>query len=215
MLLFESEASLAMLEALSSQNLASVAATCKQLRLTVHNYASTVKIRRSGDISILVSHTWPELRTLILSNGRAKLEHITLLASAQLPALLKLNWHNSPLPPAAIQHLAHVNWQQLTSLDLTTTFGSNQASAAEVTEACCYLASGYLPQLVTLNVSRNRLSAPAVAELAKGQWPRLQALDLNAALWSPTGSANPGFGIVAELAKAPWTAMQGLNLASN
>ena len=214
-LLFESEASFAILEDLSSRSLASVAATCKQLRLTVHNYASTVRIWRSCDISLLVSHTWPGLRTLVLSNGQAKLDHITLLASAQLPALQKLHWHNSPLLPAAVQHLAHMSWQQLTSLNLTATFGSTQASAAEIIEACCYLSSADLPQLMILNVSRNRLSAPAVAELAKGQWPRLQALDLNAALWSPTGCANPGLGIVMELAKAPWTAMQDLNLASN
>lgn len=86
----------------------------------------------------------------------------------------------------------------------------------DLVASCHHIAAGNWPQLAALDLSRNLLTAAAMAELAKGNWPALQKLNLSfnnqdGYQWY-MGKPFEAAPIVEQLALSAWTALQELDL---
>lgn len=208
----------AQVDMLPLRSLKALSATSKDMRQLVQANLSKMRIRRGlgihllGDPSGINTHArWPHLSTLNLSRadfGTADME--LLVQGASLPSLQQLDLSYSALGPAAMQHLAHGQWPALACLNLAGTSKREYEAfnKEELVTSCQHLAAGVWTSLTALNFSQNFLDAKGMAELIRGDWPRLRSLDLSRNLWSATH-------FVAVLAKAHWTAVQDLNLESN
>ena len=122
---------------------------------------------------LLSQGNWPRLNHLTVSGNCLDAEGIALLVKGDWPWLTGINLSfNSPLEAGAIAiaHLSAANWL-IEYLTIQGTLFSADMVAA--------LANLQLPYLVSLELKDSGLTAAAVSELARADWPELSYLHLN------------------------------------
>ncbi|KAL3135549.1 hypothetical protein ABBQ38_006027 [Trebouxia sp. C0009 RCD-2024] len=119
-----------------------------------------------------------------------------------------------PVTPEAMQQLAHGHWPVLTSLDLTSSFGSSDHSVnlKSVMKACRYFAAGNWPQLAIVELAYNTLNGRNVRDLFCKPCRDLKTLP-GLAITSLNLSCNRNPSVVEGLAKADLQHLQVLNLS--
>ena len=119
---------------------------------------------------LLSQGNWPDLRTLNVSGNCLDAEGMALLAKGNWPLLSGINLSfNSTLDAMAIAHLSAVNWP-LGGLTISDTPFSIDVAVK--------LADLQLPNLTSLALRGSGLTAAAVSELAKANWPNLGKLSI-------------------------------------
>ena len=125
---------------------------------------------RSPEFLLLSQGNWPHLQYLDVSKNCLDAEGMAALAKGKWPLLMSINLGSNPtLDAAAIAHLSAANWP-IAQLKLSHT----PVSAVMAAE----LAHLQLPDLMRLHLNNTGLTAAAVSELARADWPLLRYLSL-------------------------------------
>lgn len=117
---------------------------------------------------LLSQGNWPNLAELDISGNSLDAEGMSLLANGNRPLLAIISLSFSPtLDANAVAHLSAVNWptKRLTISD--TPF--NPDTAAKLANLQC-------PNLKELYLTESALTAAAMSELARADWPSLRML---------------------------------------
>lgn len=166
-----------LLHMLPTRSWQALRATNRELYELIYAHTSSVQLNSNSDVKLLLSHSWPQLTTLKLSNAKMCTCSVTLLVKGGLTGLqiLDLSWN--PLQLAAVKQLARGDWQLLSCLDLKGSLSS--MSDLATLQSCQHLATSKWPTLTALNIGNNFLGATALAELVQTDWPALQILDVS------------------------------------
>ena len=115
----------------------------------------------SGCLSILLCHSFPELQTLILSDCGLNSKDLSGIAQAcvkgRLPELNHLDLSENLKTQSQVKYLFEHNstWQQLQSLDLFQSYGTNSLSAIDLQCLSTKMISGHFSSLKELTISSN------------------------------------------------------------
>ena len=125
---------------------------------------------RAPDFLVLSQGNWPGLKSLDVSHNCLDAEGMASLAKGNWPVLMCFSLGSNPtLDAAAIAHVSAANWP-IRLLDLS----HNRVS----TDMAAELADLQLPNLMHLYLTNTALTAAAVSELARADWPILKYLTL-------------------------------------
>ena len=141
-------------------------------------YLSLSECKLRAQAFLLLSQgNWPSLMYLDASGNCLDAEGMALLAKGNWPLLTHVTLSFDPTMDAvAMAHLSAANWRIAQLVITRTPFSAGMAAQ---------LADLWLPNLSGLVPKGSRLTAAAVSELAKADWPSLRNLcldhdDLNA-----------------------------------
>ena len=115
----------------------------------------------SGSLAILLCHNFPSLQSMILSDCRLKSQDLNILAQAcakgRLPELRHLDLSENLKIQSRVKYLFEHNskWQQLESLDLFQSYGTDSLSAIDLQCLSTKATSGCLSSLSELTISSN------------------------------------------------------------
>ena len=148
-------------------------------------------------VSQLVTGRWTHLVRLLLSDCDLQAEEFLLLGQGNWPGLMWLDVSGSSLDAKGMAWLAKGNWPRLFSIKLSVnpTLGARaiaQLGAANwlkeelvitdtpfSTDMAAALADLQLPKLRELRLKGSGLTAAAVSELARADWPNLRDLSMH------------------------------------
>ena len=183
----------ALIDALPWESLVKISAVSKAHRQQVHDRVTSIALKNSGDILLVLNGQWPQLNTWRFTryfNGTNV--HISYTRN---------NFHMSsqPLSTGAVRKLCLGKLEHLQQLSLPACRLDVRSLAA----LNCGLWSG----LKQLNLAKNHLDLSAMAELNAGPMRHLQYLDLS--------GNNMGVRALSEMAKGRWSDLRVLNWSGN
>ena len=146
-------------------------------QLTTGNWSSLEYLYLSdcaltaGDLSLLIEGKWPALRKLDVSQNCLNADSMAVLAKGNWPLLRDISFNsNSTLDAVALAHLSTANWPLETLWCSYVPFTTGMAAE---------LAKLQLPNLASIFLNGAFLTAAAVSELVRADWPTLRHLSLS------------------------------------
>ena len=168
--------------------------------------SATQRCLEDSFVPELAKGPWTALQHLTLGNVCLGVGAAQRLQSAHLPHWTELDLSHSLALPSSVfvqQGVGLGKFRPVRPIDMV----DGELEKEECVAKCRHIAAGKWLQLANLNLGLNQLTAGAMTELAKGNWPALQKLDLSANNQLPASA-----GFVEQLALSAWTALQELDL---
>ena len=132
-------------------------------------YLNLSECKLKAEAFLPLSHgNWPGLTQLHVSGNCLDAEGMALLAKGNWPMLAYVTLSFDPIMDAvAIAHLSAVKWRIVHLVIKDTPFSPDMAAE---------LAGFFVPSLTMLHLQGSGLTAAAVPELARADWPSLEDL---------------------------------------
>ncbi|DBA76571.1 TPA: hypothetical protein ACH3X2_008626 [Trebouxia sp. C0005] len=163
--------------ALTQRDLRTLQASCTQLRMLVHAFATRLEIQEDldgriplADIKLLVKGGWFHLQTLRLVKAGLDEAELLQFGQGRWLALSNLDLSQNRISSHAMACVVSCGLPALKAINLSW----NSIGACIPLLTLCRW-----PQLESLNLSRNQVDGAGIQQLVKGDWPLLTSLDLS------------------------------------